>query len=83
EALPPNAIYVTSCTGPTHIALETMAVMQGGHVRVGTEDEPYLYPGVLGDNVDHVSRISRIAKEVGREVAGVDEARAKLQIPAR
>ena len=83
EALPPHAVYVTSCTGPTHIALETMAVMQGGHVRVGTEDEPYLYPGVLGDNVDHVSRIARIAKEVGREVASVEEARAKLQIPAR
>ncbi len=81
--LPEDTIYVTSVTSPTAVSLHTMAVLRGGHVRVGTEDEPYLYPGVLGDNPDHVARMARIAKEVGREVATVEEARKMLKIPAR
>jgi len=63
--------------------LETMAVMCNGHVRVGTEDEPYLKPGVLGDNADHVARIARIAGEFGRDVSTVAETRATLRIPQR
>jgi 3-keto-5-aminohexanoate cleavage enzyme len=81
--LPPQSYYVTSVTGPTHLTLETMAVMCGGHVRVGTEDEPYLQPGVLGDNAAHVARIARVSREFGREIASVAETRAMLQIPAR
>jgi 3-keto-5-aminohexanoate cleavage enzyme len=78
--LPAGAIYMTSVTGPTHLTLSTMAVMTGGHVRVGTEDEPYLSPGVLGDNADHVERIAAIAGHFGRAVATVDEARQLLGI---
>jgi 3-keto-5-aminohexanoate cleavage enzyme len=79
--LPAETYYMTSVTGPTHLMLSTMAVMTGGHVRVGTEDEPYLRPGVMGDNVDHVARMAAIAGLLGREVATVDEARNLLKIP--
>ena len=61
--LPKGSYYMASVTGATHLALVTMAVMTGGHVRVGTEDEPYLQPGVLGDNDAHVERIASIAAE--------------------
>jgi 3-keto-5-aminohexanoate cleavage enzyme len=81
DELPERSFYVTSVTGPSHLLLESMAVMTGGHVRVGTEDEPYLRPGVLGDNEAHVARIARIAGEFGREVASVAEARGALKIP--
>lgn len=81
--LPKDTFFVTSVTGPTHLKLETLAILEGGHVRVGTEDEPYLSPGVLGDNPDHVDRIARIARDLGREVATVAEARALLKIPSR
>jgi 3-keto-5-aminohexanoate cleavage enzyme len=81
NGVPAGSFYVTSATGPTHLLLETMAVMSGGHVRVGTEDEPYLRPGVLGSNADHCARMVRIAGEFGREVATVAEARAMLKIP--
>jgi len=80
SALPEGTVYVTSVTGPSHLTLQTMAVLKGGHVRVA-EDEPYLSPGVLGDNPDHVARIARISRELGREVATVEEARAILKIP--
>lgn len=79
--LPEGSYYVTSVTGPTHFLLESVAVMSGGHVRVGTEDEPYLKPGVLGDNAAHVARMARIADEFGRDVASVAEARTVLKIP--
>lgn len=81
DELPEGSYYVTSVTGPTHFLLESMAVMSGGHVRVGTEDEPYLRPGVLGSNAEHVERIVRLAGEFSREVASVGEARAMLKIP--
>ena len=72
---------MASVTGPTHLMLETLAVMNGNHVRVGTEDEPYLKPGVLGDNDDHVARIAGVAEMFGRGVATIAEARATLKIP--
>lgn len=82
--LPKNTCYATSVTGPAqHLVLETMAIMTGGHVRVGTEDEPYLKPGVLGDNADHVTRMARLAAEFGREVSSVAETRAFLKMPRR
>ena len=74
--------FVTSVTSPDAIHLHAMAVMRGGHGRVGTEDEPYLSPGVLGDNDDHVLRMGRLAKELNREVASVAEAREMLKIPS-
>ena len=79
--LPAGSYAMASVTGPTHLALVTMAVMTGGHVRVGTEDEPYLKPGVLGDNIDHVARIAGIADMFGRGVATIEEARATLKLP--
>jgi 3-keto-5-aminohexanoate cleavage enzyme len=80
KALPDGTFHFASVTGPAHLKLETMAVLTGGHVRVGTEDEPYLSPGVLGDNAQHVARIARIAKELGRNVASVARAREMLAI---
>lgn len=52
----------------------------GGHVRVGLEDNQYLYRGVPATNVQLVERVVRIAKEIGREIATPDEARAMLGI---
>jgi len=81
DELPDEAYYVTSVTGPTHFLLESVAVMSGGHVRVGSEDEPYLRPDVLGSNAEHVARMARLAGEFGRDVASVAEARQMLKIP--
>jgi 3-keto-5-aminohexanoate cleavage enzyme len=81
--IPDGSFYVTSVTAPDALLLHTMAVMSGGHVRVGTEDEPYLTPQKLGDNAEHVARIARIAGEFGRDVASVDEALKMLKIKKR
>jgi 3-keto-5-aminohexanoate cleavage enzyme len=84
DHLPEGCIFSVSVSGPSHNALETVSVIQGGHVRVGTEDEPYYTEGVLCENnAQLVARIARISRELGREIATVDEARRILGLPAR
>ncbi len=59
----------------------TQAIIMGGHVRVGWEDNPYLVDGTLADtNALLVEKIVRIAREVGREVATPQEARQIIGI---
>jgi 3-keto-5-aminohexanoate cleavage enzyme len=54
----------------------TMAIMLGGHVRVGMEDNPFLAPGQYArHNAELVEKIARISRELGREVATPVEAR--------
>ncbi len=56
--------------------LLTMAMMLGGHVRVGWEDNPFVRSGVYAKtNAELVDKIVRIAKELGRDVASPEEAR--------
>ena len=51
----------------------------GGNVRVGFEDNIYLSKGVkASSNGELVAKVVRIAKELGREIATSDEARAIL-----
>ena len=57
----------------------TAAMIMGGNVRVGMEDNIYLSKGVLAkSNAELVGKAVRIAKELGREIATPDEAREIL-----
>jgi 3-keto-5-aminohexanoate cleavage enzyme len=56
-----------------------MSMAMGGHVRVGLEDSVYYWRGELAEgNAQLVARAVRLAKELGRDVATPDEARAIL-----
>ncbi len=51
----------------------------GGNVRVGFEDNLYLSKGVLAkSNGELVSKVVRLANELGRPIATSDEAREIL-----
>ena len=64
--------------------LLTLGITLGGDVRVGMEDNIYLSKGVLAKkNAELVSKIVRIAKELGKEIATPKEAREILHIPPR
>lgn len=53
--------------------------MLGGNVRVGLEDNLYIGKGQLAkSNAEPISKMARIARELGREVAAPDEAREIL-----
>jgi 3-keto-5-aminohexanoate cleavage enzyme len=79
--LPAGSTWTVAGIGRSELPLAVMAIVLGGHVRVGFEDNVYYGKGELAtSNAQLVERIVRIAKEVGREVATPDEARAILGI---
>jgi 3-keto-5-aminohexanoate cleavage enzyme len=64
--------------------MATMAIAMGGHVRVGFEDNIFYRKGELADsNARFVERVVRIAREVGREPATIEQARSILRIPSQ
>lgn len=84
EGLPLGATWSVAGIGRTQTPMTTMAIIMGGHVRVGFEDNIYYTKGALADsNAQLVARVVRIAKELGREVASPAEARRMLGIANR
>lgn len=64
---------------PAEFNMATLAIMMGGHVRVGMEDNIFIERKVLAkSNAELVEKVVRIAKELGREIATPDEARKIL-----
>lgn len=78
DALPPQSIWCVSAIGAAQLEATTQAMLLGGHVRVGLEDNHYYRKGELATNEQLVARTVRIAKELGLEIATPDEARAML-----
>ena len=79
--IPKDWTWTVAGIGRSELPLAVMAIVLGGHVRVGFEDNVYYSKGRLAtSNAELVERIVRIAKEMGREVATPDEARAILGI---
>ena len=64
-ALPPQSIFCVSAIGPAQLPATTQAMLLGGHVRVGLEDNLYYSRGVLARNEELVARTARIAGELG------------------
>ena len=69
---------------PAEFNLATLAIMMGGHARVGLEDNIFIERRVLAkSNAELVAKVVRIAKELGREVATPDEARKILGLKGK
>jgi 3-keto-5-aminohexanoate cleavage enzyme len=81
--LPPQSIFCVSAIGPAQLPATTQALLLGGHVRVGLEDNNYYSRGKLATNLMLVERTVRIIKELNLEPASPDEARAILGLPSR
>ena len=79
EQLPPDATWTVAGIGSAQLPLGTLAILLGGHVRVGFEDNVYYRKGELASsNAQLVSRIARISDELNRPVATPAQARAIL-----
>lgn len=59
------------------------AMLQGGHVRVGLEDNLWLERGVPASNGSLVQRAREIVERLGGRVLTPAEGRAKLGLPPR
>ncbi|WP_202079671.1 3-keto-5-aminohexanoate cleavage protein [Caldalkalibacillus salinus] len=81
QNLPQGATWTVAGIGRHQLPMALHALLMGGHVRVGFEDNIYFQKGVLADsNAQLVERVVRFAKEVGREVATPVEARQLLNL---
>jgi 3-keto-5-aminohexanoate cleavage enzyme len=79
--LGPERPWAVAGVGRFQLPLATHAILLGGHVRVGFEDNIYYSKGVLAkSNAELVARVARISRECGREVASVTSARKLLGI---
>jgi len=69
---------------PAEFHMAALGIMMGGHVRVGMEDNIFVERKVLAkSNAELVEKVVRIAKELGREIATPDEARAILGLKGK
>jgi uncharacterized protein (DUF849 family) len=80
NALPPGANWAGFGIGRMEMPMVAQAILLGGNVRVGLEDNLYLDKGVLASNADLVGRAVEIIERLGAKVASPDEARDILQL---
>ncbi len=81
EALPQGDTWQVIGIGRHHFTLGTAGILLGGNIRVGFEDNVYLKKGVLArSNAELVEKAVRIIRELGFEVATVEEARRILPL---
>ncbi|MFA5325517.1 MAG: 3-keto-5-aminohexanoate cleavage protein [Bacteroidales bacterium] len=79
HSLPADATYTVAGVGRFEFTLAAAAIIDGGNVRVGFEDNVYLSKGVLAkSNGELVAKVVRLAKEFGREIANPAETRQIL-----
>ena len=79
DFLPQDAIVNVTPVGVAQLPLTTMAMILGGCLRVGMEDNIYYRKGELAkSNAQLVARAVRIARELNKEPATPDEARKIL-----
>jgi uncharacterized protein (DUF849 family) len=81
--LPPGAIWASFGIGRNQMPAVAQAVLLGGHVRVGLEDNLWLEKGVYATNGKLVEKAVRIIELLGPKIAGPDEARNILQLKPR
>ena len=79
DNLPPGSRWKVIGISREQWSLAAAALTLGGNVRVGLEDNFYLPNGEMArSNGDLVAKAAQMTRDVGREVATVEEARATL-----
>ena len=78
NVLPPGSNWAGFGIARMEMPMVAQAVLLGGNVRVGLEDNLYLEKGVLASNADLVTRAREIIERLGAKIASPDEAREIL-----
>ncbi len=81
--LPVDSTWSVSGIAAAQLPMAVHAILMGGHVRVGLEDNIYFRKGELATNAMLVERIVEISRMLGRPVAAPDEARQILGLRRR
>ena len=84
DSIPQGSTFTATGIGRSEFHIAAISIVSGGHVRVGFEDNVYLSKGVLAkSNGELVEKVTRLAKELGREIATPEEARKILNLKPR
>lgn len=81
--VPSDWTFSAFSLGRNEMPFVAAAVLAGGNVRVGLEDNLYLEKGVLATNAQLVERAVTIIEAMGARVIGPDEVREKLKLQKR
>ena len=81
DAIPAGSTWTATGVGRSAFTLAAPAIVMGGNVRVGFEDNIYLSRGVkAASNGELVEKVVRLSRELGREIASPEEARRILSL---
>lgn len=83
NAVPGDWDWSAFSLGRDQMPYAAAAVLAGGNVRVGLEDNLYLDKGVLATNAQLVERAVGVVEGMGARVIGPDEVRARLGLVKR
>ena len=83
DNLPPGAHWAGFGIGRMQMPMVAQAMLLGGHVRVGLEDNIWLDKGVHATNGTLVKRAVEIIERLGARALSPAEGRKKLGLPAR
>jgi uncharacterized protein (DUF849 family) len=81
--IPEGWVWSAFSIGRMQMPYVSAAMLAGGNIRVGLEDNLYLDRGVLATNGQLVERAASIAASMGAKIIGPDEVRAKLKLTKR
>ena len=82
DSIPAGSTWTATGVGRSAFPLAATAIVMGGNVRVGFEDNIYLERGVKArSNGELVEKVVRISRELGRAIASPAEARELLSLP--
>ena len=79
----PNWTFSAFSLGRDQMAYAAAAVLAGGNVRVGLEDNLWLDKGVLATNAQLVERAVTVVTNMGAKIIGPAEVREKLKLQKR
>jgi len=78
--MPEGCVVNTSVMGKEQKKLLVFAILNGDHVRVGTEDYPYLVSGKVASTAELVDEIANIAVSLGRTIAKCSTTKKMLNL---
>lgn len=82
RSIPQGSPWSVCGIGLNEFPMAAIAILMGGHVRVGFEDNIYISKGVKAkSNAELVEKVVRLAKELDREIATPEDARRILHLP--
>jgi uncharacterized protein (DUF849 family) len=83
NAVPQDWTFSAFSIGRNQLPYAAMAILAGGNIRVGLEDNIWLDRGVLASNGDLVKRAVTIAEAMGSKIMTPNDVRQKMRLTKR